>query len=146
MSAERIVAAARGWIGTPYVHQASLRGVGCDCLGLLRGVWREIVGREPETAPHYSPDWAEAATCGGLRQEAFAEAAARHLVPIDADAFSAGDVLLFRWRDGLPAKHCAIATSASAIVHAHEGAAVTEVPLGLWRRRIAFAFRFPTAS
>ena len=28
------------WIGTPYRHQASLKGVGCDCLGLVRGVWR----------------------------------------------------------------------------------------------------------
>ena len=146
MSAERIVAAARSWIGTPYVHQASLKGAGCDCLGLLRGVWREIVGSEPEAAPPYSPDWAEACALNGISRETLAEAAARHLIPIEADAFSAGDVLLFRWRDGLPAKHCGIATSASAMVHAHEGAAVTEVALGLWRRRIAYAFRFPTAS
>ena len=33
----RVVAAARGWRGTPYHDQASLRGVGCDCLGLARG-------------------------------------------------------------------------------------------------------------
>ena len=36
MSAEphgqRIVAAARGWIGTPYRHQGARKGVGCDCL------------------------------------------------------------------------------------------------------------------
>ena len=38
------VASARGWLGTPYHHQASLKGVGCDCLGLLRGVWREVIG------------------------------------------------------------------------------------------------------
>ena len=44
---EAIVAAARGWIGTPYQHQGSLRGVGCDCLGLVRGVWREVIGAEP---------------------------------------------------------------------------------------------------
>ena len=31
----RVVATARAWIGTPYVHQASVRGAGCDCLGLL---------------------------------------------------------------------------------------------------------------
>src|SRR5215207_7343246 len=36
---EQIVAAARGWIGTPYHHQASVKGVGCDCLGLIRGLW-----------------------------------------------------------------------------------------------------------
>ena len=60
MRRAEIVAAARSWIGTPYRHQASLRGVGCDCLGLLRGVWREVVGDEPEAAPAYSRDWAEA--------------------------------------------------------------------------------------
>ncbi len=49
-----IVDAARAWIGTPYRHQASLRGVGCDCLGLLRGVWREVMGAEPEMPPPYS--------------------------------------------------------------------------------------------
>ncbi len=54
------VAAARAWIGTPYVHQASVKGVGCDCLGLLRGVWRELRGAEPLAVPNYSPDWAEA--------------------------------------------------------------------------------------
>ena len=36
------------WIGTPYRHQASLKGVGCDCLGLVRGVWRAVIGAEPE--------------------------------------------------------------------------------------------------
>ena len=55
-----IVAEARAWIGTPYRHQASLKGVGCDCLGLVRGVWRAVIGDEPERAPAYSRDWAEA--------------------------------------------------------------------------------------
>ena len=43
-----IVEEARAWIGTPYRHQASLKGVGCDCLGLIRGVWRAVMGEEPE--------------------------------------------------------------------------------------------------
>ncbi|MFD0934795.1 peptidase P60, partial [Methylobacterium trifolii] len=38
-----VVAQARLWLGTPYRHQASLAGVGCDCLGLLRGVWRGLL-------------------------------------------------------------------------------------------------------
>ena len=41
---ERVVDAARGWLGTPYVHQASSKGSGADCLGLIRGIWREIFG------------------------------------------------------------------------------------------------------
>lgn len=134
-----IIAETRDWIGTPYRHQASLKGVGCDCLGLVRGVWRGVIGDEPERAPAYAPDWAEA---GGI--EVLADAAARHLVAIERDAFGDGDVLLFRWRAGLPAKHAAIVTAADKIVHAHDGAAVAEVALApWWRRRIAYAFRFP---
>ena len=55
-----IVFEARNWIGTPYRHQASLKGIGCDCLGLVRGVWRNCIGAEPEAPPPYAPDWAEA--------------------------------------------------------------------------------------
>jgi NlpC/P60 family putative phage cell wall peptidase len=132
-----IVRAARGWIGTPYLHQASLRGVGCDCLGLLRGVWREVIGIEPELPGAYSPDWAEA---GGM--EKLLGAARRHLVP--CESIVPGCVLLFRWRDGLPAKHCAIATSATSMIHAHDGASVAEIVLaGWWRRRLAGVFVFP---
>ncbi len=45
MRGDRVVAIARDWIGTPYVHQASAQGAGCDCLGLLRGVWRALIRR-----------------------------------------------------------------------------------------------------
>lgn len=134
-----IVAETRGWIGTPYRHQASLKRVGCDCLGLVRGVWRELVGPEPERAPPYAPNWAEASG-----QEFLAEAARRHLIAIDCDAFGPGDVLLFRWRAKLPAKHAAIVTADGMMAHAHDGAAVTEVVIApWWRRRLAYAFRFP---
>lgn len=134
-----IIAEARTWIGTPYRHQASLRDVGCDCLGLVRGVWRALHGEEPERAPPYAPDWAEAAA-----GEPLADAAARHLIAIAREDCSAGNVILFRWRTGLAAKHLAITTPNDRMVHAHEGAAVTEVALApWWRRRIAYAFRFP---
>ncbi|MFO0287190.1 MAG: hypothetical protein ACK51C_13080 [Brevundimonas sp.] len=53
------LAVARSWLGTPYRHQASLRGEGADCLGLVRGVWREVIGPEPQDAGPYSADWAE---------------------------------------------------------------------------------------
>jgi NlpC/P60 family putative phage cell wall peptidase len=140
MIADRVVAAARGWIGTPYRHQASLKGVGCDCLGLVRGVWRECLGDEPEIAPAYSPDWAES---GGA--ETLAEAARRHLIEVPVAEFQAGDVLLFRWRDHLPAKHAGIAASKATMVHAQENVAVAEIALSSWwMRRVAFVFRFPS--
>lgn len=134
-----IIAEARTWIGTPYQHQASLKGVGCDCLGLVRGVWRTVIGEELERAPPYAPDWAEASG-----RETLAEAATRHLIRIECDACAPGDVLLFRWRAGLLAKHAAIATARDKMVHAHGGASVAEVFIApWWRRRLAYAFRFP---
>ena len=135
----RIVAAARGWIGTPYAHQASLKNVGCDCLGLVRGVWRDCVGTEPEHTPAYAADWAEAGCT-----ETLAEAALRHMVPVADLKFSAGDVLLFRWKSHLPAKHAGIATGFDSMVHAQDGSAVSEISLSpWWRRHLAFVFRFP---
>lgn len=134
-----IVAEARAWIGTRYRHQASVKGIGCDCLGLVRGVWRRCVGPEPERPPAYAPDWAEAA---GV--ETLAEAALRHLVPVDRGQFDAGDVLLFRWRETCVAKHVAIASSTETMIHAHDGAQVCEVAIApWWQRRLAFAFAFP---
>jgi NlpC/P60 family putative phage cell wall peptidase len=134
-----IVAQAREWTGTPYRHQASLKGVGCDCLGLVRGVWRALYGEEPERVPAYSRDWAEASA-----REALAQAGARHLVPVAREQIAPGDVLLFRWRAGLVAKHAAILTGIDTMIHAHDGAAVAEVAFApWWRRRLAYAFRFP---
>jgi NlpC/P60 family putative phage cell wall peptidase len=134
-----IIAAARSWIGTPYQHQASVKAVGCDCLGLIRGVWREVLGAEPETMPAYSPDWAEA---GG--RETLAETASRHMKPIMLKEMQPGDLVLFRWRRHLPAKHAGILANGLSFIHAQDGASVCEAALTpWWRRRIAFVFRFP---
>ena len=142
-SRNRIIAEARAFIGTPYRHQASLKGVGCDCLGLVRGVWRALHGGEPERTPAYTPDWAEAS---GF--EALVEAARRHLVELDDPrTFAPGDVLLFRYSPRYPAKHAAIVTTPDLMVHAHDGASVAEVAIAQWwRRRLAFAFAFPGAN
>lgn len=134
-----VVAAARGWIGTPYQHQAALRGAGCDCLGLVRGVFAEIFGRPTEAPPPYSRDWAEASA-----RETLLEAAHRHLREIQLSDAAPGDVLIFRMRPGTVAKHAAILSGSNTMIHACEGAPVCEVHLGpWWRRRIASAFRFP---
>lgn len=137
-----IVDAARAWIGTPYHHQASRRGIGTDCLGLVRGVWRDLYGSDAEKPPAYSRDWAEA---GG--QETMLDAASRHLVRIPFSEIEPGDVVVFRLRPGVVAKHAAIIASPSTMIHAIEGAPVCEVSLShWWRRRIAGAFRFPNLN
>jgi len=57
-----------------------------------------------------------------------------------------GDVLLFRWLAGLTAKHAATVTTPDTMIHGHDGAAVAEVAIAPWRRRLAYAFRFPGAE
>ncbi len=147
----RIVKAAKGWIGTPYHDQASVKGVGCDCLGLLRGVWREVIGPEPMPVPPYSRDWGEAGPV-----EVLADAARAAMIEIAPAEARTGDVVLFRMRQGAIAKHAGILSSQRArggrshrstrsyFIHAYERTGVIEEPLTeAWERRIAFAFRFP---
>jgi NlpC/P60 family putative phage cell wall peptidase len=138
----RAVDLARGWRGTPYVHQASAKGAGCDCLGLLRGVWRELYGAEPETVPAYSRDWSEP-----QGEERLWEAALRHLNVKTPGTGEAGDVLLFRMRDGAVAKHLGIQSACGPdprFIHAYSGRGVVESPLNSpWRRRIVARFEFP---
>ncbi|WP_371036470.1 MULTISPECIES: peptidase [unclassified Rhodosalinus] len=137
-----VVAAARGWIGTPYRHQASVKGAGADCLGLLRGVWREVLGTEPEAVPPYTPDWSEP-----QGEERLWRAAARHLVAKPLAAEAPGDVLLFRLRRGAVAKHLGIqgrTGRAASVIHAYSGHGVVESALGSpWRRCIVARFSFP---
>ncbi|MBO6757714.1 MAG: C40 family peptidase [Roseibium sp.] len=134
-----IVAEARTWLGTPYRHQASLKGTGCDCLGLVRGIWRAFHGAEPQALPPYSADWAEADG-----EETLLKAGRRWLIEGDVEAAKPGDVVVFRWKDGTPAKHAGILSSPARLIHAYERVGVVETALvPAWRRRIAAAFSFP---
>ncbi|MFW5881588.1 MAG: peptidase, partial [Roseicyclus sp.] len=100
-----IVTAARAWLGTPYRHQARCRGAGCDCLGLILGLWEDCLGPLPEAPPAYTADWSEASG-----QERLWAAACRHLVPVPPGEAAPGDVILFRMRDGAVAKHLGVQT------------------------------------
>jgi NlpC/P60 family putative phage cell wall peptidase len=140
--AERVVHEARQWIGTPYLHQASVKGAGTDCLGLLRGVWRALFADEPQVVPPYTEDWAEPS-----RREVLMEAASRWLVCKRLADAAPGDVLLFRMREGSIAKHLGIQSEtgpAPRFVHAYTGHGVLESSLSQpWQRRIAARFAFP---
>jgi NlpC/P60 family putative phage cell wall peptidase len=137
------VTIARNWIGTPYRHQGARRGVGCDCLGLIRGVWQEIYGVEPEAPGPYGMDWAERSG-----EERLIAASARHCgTQVDRSAMQPGDLILFRWRIGYAAKHAGILSGERRFIHAYEQAGVIESALvPSWERRIAAAFRFPRSQ
>jgi NlpC/P60 family putative phage cell wall peptidase len=137
-----ILSEARSWLGTPYQHQASVKGAGCDCLGLVRGVWRALYGDEPETPPPYTPDWAERAG-----EETLRAAASSHLCEIDMREIAPGDILLFRMSVDAPIKHAALLDKGEYILHAYWGRAVLRSRLNAWwRTRLAAAFSFPGAA
>ena len=136
---EKIIELTRGWIGTPYHHQASLKGVGCDCIGLVRGVYRELYGVEAPELINYSSDWGDA-----NGNEDMMLVANKYLEPVPLDQVGAGHVILVRWQDRRVAKHCMIMTSDRKAIHAYNRSPVTEINLSdWWRRRVVFAYSFP---
>lgn len=136
------VIAARRWIGTPYLHQASCRGAGTDCLGLIRGVWRELAGAEPVEVPPYTADWSEV-----QQDERLWRAAATYLRPAPTDELAPGQVLLFRMRGGAVAKHLGIVGNIGAkptFIHAYSDHSVVETSLSApWLRRVVARFDYP---
>jgi len=141
-TATLIVAEAMTWVGTPYRHQGSRKGVGCDCLGLVRGIWRAVYGREPERPGPYASDWAESGN-----GEPLLEAARRHCAEKGLNDAAPGDLIAFRWRNVHAAKHLGIVVASDAFVHAYEGHSVmVSALIPQWRRRIAGIFAFPSTQ
>lgn len=137
---QQIVDIAREWIGTPYHHQESLKGRGCDCLGLLRGVWRELYGEDnPEPMPNYSPSWGD-----HRRDDPLLAVAEKYFERVREP--DTGDLLLFRMRPGMAVKHCSIMTDRGHIIHSYSGHQVREDDFSeWWQKRLIGVFQFPEA-
>jgi len=133
-----VLRCAESWIDTPYRHQASVKGVGTDCLGLIRGIWRDLYGPEPENPPAYTPDWAERSG-----EETLLRAAGRWLIPIASP--EPGDVMAFRMTEGSPCKHIGLLATDNRLIHAYWGKSVVFSHFApFWQRRHAASFAFPS--
>lgn len=53
---EQIVQEALSWLGTPFEHEACVKGVGCDCATLLASVYNRVLGADI-VLPHYEVQW-----------------------------------------------------------------------------------------
>jgi len=129
------------WVGTPYHHQACLKGVGADCVGLLRGVFIETYGYDPEKPPTYSPAWGES-----TKDELLLQAAGKYLTPVSGLNWGVSDVLVFRIRNAASAKHCAIVVGDNKMIHAVSGRAVFVAGINAWAKQIAGTFSFPNLT
>ena len=137
MTRDDVVAAARGWLGTPYRHLSARRGAGCDCLGLVCGVWGELGGETIEL-PAYRADWRDTRHADDLL--ALAE---RRLVRASGRP-RAGQVILFQLGRTRVPRHCGIAVDEHGFIHAQEGRGVVLSDLtDGWRKHVAAIFDFP---
>lgn len=142
MTGQRIIALARRWIGTPFHHQAAVCGVGCDCLGLVRGVWADMGHRGPRLSLTYDPHW-----CYRTGPNRMIMGLGEHLTQIDVADAAHGDVIATSLRLGGPAQHVGFLTTDGprrGFIHAHCDFGVTEVAFDpMWSRLQHDAFRFP---
>lgn len=104
MTGQDVVNEARTWIGTPFHHQARLKGHGVDCIGLVVGV-AGALGLQHADRSDYSrlPDGITLAA--ELNAQMF-----------KVEKMQAGDVLLFAMPK-LP-RHVAICSTNGRMVHA----------------------------
>lgn len=140
-----VVAEARAWIGTRFHHQASLKGVGCDCIGLVRGVGTElgIYTSSDLALPEVQQfkGYARTPTNGMLKRgfDLFA-------VRIPRAEIRPGDIILMRFES--EPQHVAIVSELNGVLSMIHSYAlprkVVEHSIDTtWRSRIVAAYSFP---
>ena len=138
-----IVAEARSWLVpvTRWQHQASLKGIGCDCIGFVAGVARELGIAEA------AEFWADGRVMGYGREpdpEMLVSTCERYMDRIGMDAALPGDVLVLRFRS--EPQHFAFLSRVNPAYMLHGYAQARRVVENridaLWRSRILSAWRF----
>lgn len=136
VSRAEVVECARSYLGTPWHHQARVKGTGVDCAGLLICVAREL-GLADVRMENYSryPDGTLDAVCS------------QYMLRISASAALPGDVLTFTF-EKVP-QHLGIVAEWAGqltVIHAYAGdpRKVVENSIDpVWRPRIRGAYRIP---
>jgi NlpC/P60 family putative phage cell wall peptidase len=140
MTREEIIAEAREWLGLPWQHQASLKGVACDCVGLARGVYEHLTGEKIPLTVNYPPTWHLFKSDPWLYEEC-----KTYAIEIDLPETQPGDLLLFSFRPRFVAHHIGILTFDNTIIHSYmDVVKVVETRMDeLWQSRLRHAFRYP---
>lgn len=133
MLREKVAAAARSWVGTPYHHMAAVKGHGTDCGMMIIRSFSEAGCIEDYNPEPYTPEW-----CLHRDEEKYLEEVAKHLTETDivdgnptamqriAEGWQPGlgDVLV--WRVGRTFSHGAIVTGWPNVVHAYFPSGIVE--------------------
>lgn len=136
-SPDTVVAEARSWAGTPYQHGQSVKGVGCDCIGLVNGVCAEVTQRPLVKTPPYAASWRSK-----NMSQVILDGMSQRATLVNGEP-QLGDLIAFSTVYPGYAAHCGILATDDTFVHVYASMiSVAEVSLiPWWRKRIVAAYR-----
>lgn len=127
-----IVKEARTWLNTPFRHQARLKGVGVDCLGVVIGVCKAL-----KLAEGYDDitNYSRRPNSQKIQAEII-----KYGVPINLSDSMPGDIGLFKFTK--EPQHFAIFTDIG-ILHAYSdaGKCIEHGFDGIWENRLVQVYR-----
>jgi NlpC/P60 family putative phage cell wall peptidase len=138
---QQIIERALAWVGTPYHHQARVKGVGVDCAHFVAGVALEcdLIPSDSILPLDYSPEW-------NLHNKQ--EMLVDYLIEFGCtETFDAkpGDILCFHI--GHAIGHLGILLPGQRYVHAQNMVRPSQVTInslsGKWLKRCTRTFSFP---
>jgi NlpC/P60 family putative phage cell wall peptidase len=136
-----VIAEARTWIGTPFHHQAQVKGHGADCVGLVLGA-AEPFGWQPDPA-----QWRQFRNYARVpNPRKMLKALNLFMLPVTEEP-QLGDVLYLEWKTDLPT-HVAIVAELSGrltLIHAlsEVGYVVETSFVDPWPGRVNSVWRYP---
>ncbi len=152
-NAQAMVDEARLWIGTPFHHQGRVKGIGCDCIGLVLGVINAVGVRSRTLDAAGDPvpftDFDETDYAPDPNGQRLKEKMDCHFTKVALSRIRAGDVLLFRiihlpQHVGIVAPH---PIGGLSLIHAYAPArrVVEERLSPSWMHRVIGAYRIPVS-
>ena len=136
----RIILEAMDWVGTPYHHQARLKGVGVDCAQLVAGVAENVFPRlKPINTEVYSVEWhlhnKEEKMCEMIEKFKCTQVSLEEMQP--------GDIITFKF--GRVQSHMGILVTDGQFIHARMDVkkVVINQLSGEWLERLGRAYKFP---
>ena len=142
MNRKEIIQEAESWEGTKWAHQAALKGVACDCIGLICGVYKNITGVEFDNIINYAQT-----PFFYCREERLYQELQKYLIEIPVKDAKQGDILTFAYRERFPDHHLGIILNDGFFIHSCCDPGVNKVIITRydeqWKARTRHAFRYP---
>ena len=140
---EQVIQEAREWIGTPWHHQACVKGEGADCAMFIVGVALNtglMTEEQTEMVPAYPKDWhlhnEESMLIPIVEQFDVVQIPVEEAVP--------GDIIMFKVAKC--ESHLGLLTEEGWFIHAFSSVKVNRVIESRlddrWKRRLTRAYRF----